>query len=192
MEYKLIRTCKACKHVDSIELTKVEAAFELYKSNKVWGRPCFNCGSIHFESQGHHHPNLDKELLDIWGNDPELFLMEQDQELVLAEYNYFQILLEAIDESKYLKSKIDVLIEAICILLYDNTVSPEEYSEKENKARESIAEEVRPELIKRKNKIVDAGDAVMDYIKVVVYPQIGIEIKEPNKTSPQSSANAAP
>ena len=177
MEYKLIRTCKNCKHVDSIELTKVEAAFGLYDSYKIWRTPCSNCGSINCESLARHHTTLDRELLGMWGNDPELFLMEQDQELLLAEYDYLPMLLEAIDESKYLRSKIDVLIEAICILFYDNTVSPEEYSVIENKKRENIAVKVRPELIKRKDKILEAGDAVMDYIKEVVYPQIGLKIK---------------
>ncbi len=157
-------------------LTKIEAAFELYDSSKFWKTPCSNCNSINCESLGHSYPPLDKELLDIWGNDPELFLMEQDQELLLAEYDYFPMLLKAIDESKYLKSKINVLIEAVCILLYDNTIAPEEYSEKENRERESIAEKVRPELIKRKDKIIEAGDSVMKYIQKIVYPQIGVQI----------------
>lgn len=163
-------------HVDSIGLTKIEAAFGLYDSNKVWKTPCSNCGSINCESLGRRYPALDRELLDMWGNDLELFLTEQDQELLLAEYDYLPMLLDALDESKYLQSKLDVLVEAICILLYDNTVSPEEYSEKQNKERESIAVKVRPELIKRKDKILAAEDAVMDYIKEVVYPQIGLKI----------------
>ena len=174
MEYKLTRTCKDCKNVDSIVLTKIEAAFELYDSSKIWKTPCSNCGSIKCESLGHHNPTLDKELLDLWGNDPELFLMEQDQELLLAEFDYFPMLLKAIDESKYPKPKIDILIEAVCILLYDNTVSPEEYSETENRERQNIAQEVKPELIKRKDRIIEAGDSVMDYIKDLVYPQIEI------------------
>lgn len=182
MEYKLTRTCKDCKdckdckNVDSIVLTKIEAAFELYDSSKIWKTSCSNCGSSSCESLGHQHPTLDKELLDLWGNDPELFLMEQDQELLLAEYDYFPMILTAIDESKYPKPKIDVLIEAICVLLYDNTVAPEEYSEKENCERENIAEKVRSELIKRKNRIIEAGDSVMEYIQEIVYPQIGIQI----------------
>jgi len=174
VEYKLTRTCKDCKNVDSIVLTKIEAAFELYDSSKIWKTPCSNCGSIKCESLGHHNPTLDKELLDLWGNDPELFLMEQDQELLLAEFDYFPMLLKAIDESKYPKPKIDILIEAVCILLYDNTVSPEEYSETENRERQNIAQEVKPELIKRKDRIIEAGDSVMDYIKDLVYPQIEI------------------
>lgn len=177
MKYKLTRTCKDCKNVDSIELTKVESAFELYNSNTIWKSSCTNCGSTNCESLGHHHPTLDKELLDMWGNNPELFLMEQDQELLLAEYDYFTMLLEAIDESKYLDTKINVLIEAICVLLYDNTVSPDEYSQKENNEREIIANKVRPELIKRKDKILNAGDSVMEYIQEIVYPQIGIKSK---------------
>lgn len=177
MEYKLTRTCKDCKNIDSIKLTKIESAFELYDSSAIWKTPCSNCGSINCESLGHHHPKLDKELLDIWGNDSELFLMEQDQELLLAEYDYFPMLLNAIDESKYLDTKIDVLIEAICVLLYDNTVSPDEYSQKENNKREIIAKKVRPELTKRKDRILKAGDSVMEYIQEVVYPQIGIKSK---------------
>ena len=99
MKYKLTRTCKDCKHVDSIELTKVEAAFELYDSKKFWNTPCSNCGSKKCECLGHQHPKLDKELLDMWGNNPELFLMEQDQELLLAEYEYLPMLLNAIGET---------------------------------------------------------------------------------------------
>ncbi len=175
MEYKLTRTCKDCKNVDSFKLNKVESAFELYDSNAVWNTPCSNCSSLNCESLGHHHPTLDKELLDMWGNDPELFLMEQDQELLLAEYEYFSMLLEAIDESKYLDNKIDVLIEAVCVLLYDNTVSSDEYSDKENNERVIIAKKVRPELILRKERILKAGDSVMGYIQEVVYPQIGIK-----------------
>ena len=175
MEFKLTKTCKDCQTVDSIKLTKIEAAFELYDSDVIRKTPCSNCGSTNCESIRHHHPKLDKELLNIWGNNSELFLTNQDQELFLAEYDYFPMLLEAIDESKYLKTKIDVLIEAICVLLYDNTIATDEYSEKENKERESIAEKVRPELIKRKKRIIEAGDSVLEYIQEVVYPQIGIK-----------------
>jgi len=175
MGYKLTRTCRDCKHVDFMELTKVEAAFELYDSNKIWNTPCSHCGSMNCESLGHERPKLDRELLDLWGNDPGCFLMDQDEDLLLAEFEYFPMLIQAIDESKYLESKIKVLIEAVCVLLYDNTVSSEEFTDKENEERERIAAKVRPELIKRKSRIVDAGDVVMDYIKEVVYPQIGIE-----------------
>ncbi|MCR9174099.1 MAG: hypothetical protein NXI10_16480 [bacterium] len=174
MEYKLKRVCKDCKNVDSYDLSKLEAAFKLYDSSFYWNTECNVCGSPNCESLILNHPKLDKQLLDVWGNDPELFLMEQDEELFLAEDEYFDMLIEAIDNSEYPKEKLNVLIEAICVLLYDNTIAPHEYSKKENKDRKLIADKVRPELIKRKERIREAGDAVMDYIKVVVYPQIGL------------------
>lgn len=175
MNYHLQRTCAACKNVDLFPVSKMEAAFELYSSKGIWNTKCTKCNSLKCSSLQHAHPKLDQEILDIWGNDPKLFLMVQDEEIFLAEYDYFPMLLKAIDESTYLKSKIDVLVESICVLLYDYTVASEEYSEKENQERESIAKKIRPELIKRKNRIIDSGDIVREYIQKVVYPQIGIK-----------------
>ncbi|MBO9701372.1 MAG: hypothetical protein J7604_14275 [Sporocytophaga sp.] len=100
--------------------------------------------------------------------------MVQDEELLLAKLDYLPMTLKAIDEQKYPKHKIDILIESICVLLYDNTFQSEEYSNEENELRQRIAEEVRPELIKRKDKILEAELHIMDYIKNVVFPQIGI------------------
>ena len=177
MEYKLSRGCKECENVDLFGLTKIEAAFELYDSSQIWKTPCSKCGSVNCKFLGHDHPKLDQELLDIWGNSPELFLMSQDEELFLAEIDYLPMTLKAIDESKYLKRKIEVLVESVCVLLYDNSASPEEYTDNENKEREKAATLVRTELIKRKDKIIEAREAVMDYIKEIVFPQIGIEIK---------------
>ncbi|WP_211236727.1 hypothetical protein [Sporocytophaga myxococcoides] len=100
--------------------------------------------------------------------------MDQDEELFLAELDYFPMLLKAIDEQAYLKRKIDILIESICVLLYDNTFQSEEYTDEENEQRQRIAEEVRPELIKRKDKIIKAEGYIRDYVKEFVFPQIGI------------------
>jgi hypothetical protein len=73
-----------------------------------------------------------------------------------------------------LKSKIEILIESLCILLYDNIANSDEYSEVENKEREKNAKIIRPELIKLKNRIKNMEEYLMDYIKVVVFPQIEI------------------
>ena len=88
---------------------------------------------------------------------------------------YFPLLLKNIDEGKYLPYKINVLTEALCTLLYDHTIWSEEYSDKENQERDKIADIVRPELIKRKDRILKAGDSVMEYIRDEVYPQIGLK-----------------
>ncbi len=52
---------------------------------------------------------LDKQLLDIWGNNLQLTLMEQDEELLLAEVEYLPMILQAIDEKQYLPAKINTL-----------------------------------------------------------------------------------
>lgn len=173
-EYKIERICKDCKNIDSFPLTKLEAAFDLFDSLKIWNADCSKCGSNNCQSTTLHGPELDQELLDIWGNNMNLAFMNQDEELLLAELGYLPMLLRAIDEQAYLKHKIDILIESICILLFDNTFQPEEYTDEENERRQKIAKEVRPKLIKRKDKIIKAEEYIRDYVKEVVFPQIGI------------------
>ena len=67
-----------------------------------------------------------------------------------------------------------VLVTDSHILLYDNTASSNEYSEKENLIREENAKIIRPELIKLKDKVKESEKYIMEYIKEVVFPQIGI------------------
>jgi hypothetical protein len=177
-EYKLLRSCDDCGNKDEIKLTRLQAIFELYEFSVIWNTPCSKCKSINCNSITQNTIELDAEILDIWGENEELFLNPQDEEIILAELKYLPMLLEAIDEETYSTKKINVLIEAICILLYDNTVSPEEYSEQENIQRDIIANQVRPELIKRINKIEKAGSSVMEYVQQEIYPQIGIKLKK--------------
>ena len=174
MDYKLSRACKDCKNIDFYEVTKEQAAFQLYDLKQIQDTECTICKSKSSELLGLPQVKLDIELLDKWGGDKNLCLMPQDEQLLLGNLDYFDMVLNAIDENKYLNSKIDILIEAICVLLYDNSANQEEYSEQENRERELIAQKVRPELFKRKERIIAAEDWVMDYIKKVVYPQIGI------------------
>ncbi|MGH2667192.1 hypothetical protein [Flavobacterium sp.] len=179
MEYKLKRKCADCGHVDFIFLTKIEAAFELYDTNEIWKSLCSKCHSEKCNSLIHAHPKLDEEILNIWGYDSNLFLMEQDEELFLAEIDYLDMILEKIDDASYLKAKIDILIEAVCILLYDNTFADDnydDYSDAENKQRKEIADFVRPQLYKRKEKIKKAENSIMEYIKAEVFPQVGLEL----------------
>ena len=117
---------------------------------------------------------IDKEILDIWGNDSELYLNPQDEEIILAEMHYFPMILNSINEGKYLKRKLEILLESICILLYDNTINSDEYSYEENAKRKKNAEIIRPELIKLKDKIKESEKHIMEYIKVIVFPQIGL------------------
>lgn len=175
MEYKLERQCKNCENFDVISLTKIEAAFDIYNLDNIWNQNCLKCNSKNCASITSGLKFIDQELLDIWGNDLKLFFMSQDEELILAEMQYFPMILKAIDDEKYLDRKIDILLESICILLYDNTASSEEYSKEENDIREKNKNIVLPELIKRKDKIYSASSLFFDYIKEETFPKIGLQ-----------------
>ena len=175
MKYQLIRTCKDCKNEDVFEFTKIQSAFELYDSNEICNKKCTKCSSTNCLFMQHPYVGLDKEILDVWGKNEKLYLNPQDEEIILAEMHYLPMILIAIGEGKYLKRKIEILLESICILLYDNTVTSNEFNEEEIQEREKNAKFIRPELIKLKGKILDSEKYIMEYVKIVVFPQIGIE-----------------
>jgi len=103
-----------------------------------------------------------------------LKISDQDEHLTLAEVDYLPMILDAIDHQQYQPAKIDTLLEAVCVLLYDHVVNPFEYSPEENLRRSQIADSVRPELQKRKDLIRKASLGMMDYLKEVVFPEIGL------------------
>jgi len=175
LKYQLIRTCKDCENEDAFEFTKIQSAFELYDSNEIWKKKCSKCNSQNCSSLHHPFVKLDKEILDIWGNDEKLFLNPQDEEIILDKKQNLKTILNSLNEEKDLKRKIGILLESLCILLYDNSVISDEYSEEENQEREKNAKKVRPELIKMRDKIIELQEHIMEYIKVVVFPQIGIK-----------------
>lgn len=177
MKYYFEAICDNCSNKVKYPLLKLEAAFQSRIDEKLSNYRCSNCGFTRYRYCKIITPSLDREILDVWASDPTqtLFFMEQDEELLLADEKYFYLILDVIDHSRYPKEKIDILIESICILLYDNTVSSNDFSEEENQKRKIIADSIRPELTKRKERILQAGDAVMEYIQEIVYPQIGIQ-----------------
>jgi len=182
MDYILTRVCKDCQNTDYFSLTKTEAVFKLYDWASFFNSPCTNCGSTTCQSLSSPFVTIDKEILDTWGNNSELRFLDQDEELILAEFKYLPMLLNAIDDSSYMGAKINILIEAICILLYNYTSGSDEYSELENVERERIARQIRQELIQRRQIIIESQAYISDYVKEVVYPQIGIEVNGQSPT----------
>lgn len=187
MKYYITRTCKDCKNKDLFEFTKIEATFRLYDSNKIWNFTCTKCHSTKCSSVSYSPPKIDKELLDIWGANPNYYFMEQDEDIILADIDYLNLFLDAIDNNSYPKEKIDILIAACCILLYDNTWdlkdfaqenTPIEDLEDKNKDAQKRADKVRKELLKRKDKVKAAKNSIMDYIKKVVFPQIRLNLEK--------------
>ncbi len=188
MEYKQTRRCGSCEFQVVRKLTKREAAFvELRNQQELWDMPCPECGSKKCESVTQSLPVLDQELFDEWGISQNLSFCEQDEEIVLAEPIYLQLILDGIDSSTYLNRKKHILIEALCVLLYDALFEDERvysydaetedeyYSDEENIERQKIAETVKTELLKRKDMLTHPDQWIESYVKEVVFPYIGLK-----------------
>jgi hypothetical protein len=161
-------TCETCKASQDLQLVKRDAAFWLLPHiDKTEGK-CIQCNGTNFSSSL-QMPKLDSELILEWASHKELYLLDQDEELILAEMEYVPTMLKILDEQLGLPSKRDVIIDALCVIVYDNLHS-------ENEARERLAAIVVAELIKRKHMVIASRDAIMDYIKEVVFPRLEIPI----------------
>ena len=168
MKYEYRRACK-CGNVDLIEVTRKEAAFGL-KEKEIWNTKCSKCGNTEFASISHPQPDFDKELLLEWGNNPEYFFMEQDEDLLLADEKNIDLILDVLDNHKILEQKRYVLIEALCVIIYDNSVADVKNTD--------LIDRVASELRRRKKDVLNAQDGIMDYIKTIAFPIIGVEMKK--------------
>ncbi|MES2765802.1 MAG: hypothetical protein V4642_08040 [Bacteroidota bacterium] len=165
--YKIERTCSNCGHKQQIEVSKREAAFEIYDISKLLPPECIQCSGKSFITS-YQTPNLDKELLEEWAADLELSLMPQDEELLLAEGEYLEMILEVLDNPETLKQKQVVLMEALCVIIYDNSMA--DNPQKDSKLKKRVI----TELNKRKDKLLFCSDCINGYIKDIVFPQLDL------------------
>lgn len=165
--WKIERTCSNCGHKDELTVSKREAAFELVDINDVLGNFCKQCSSRSF-TVAYQKPDLDFELLKEWATNRELYLIEQDEELLLADERYLDIILQVLDTICVSDHKRNVMMEALCVIVYDNTV--DNNPQKDNKLKNRVIEE----LNKRQDQLKLADSWIMDYIKKVVYPRLDI------------------
>ncbi|WP_192821514.1 hypothetical protein [Rufibacter sp. LB8] len=163
-EYTIARICSN-GHTQRIAVSKREVAFELVDINEVLGPQCGICHSITF-STSHEIPEIDLELLQEWSTNLDLYFMPQDEELLLADEKYLDMILEMLDSVQLPDHKRNVLMDALCVIVYDNTIEGNDKKDDQLKSR------VISELVKRKEKLVLAEEWIMDYIKDVVYPQL--------------------
>ena len=175
MKYEYQRACK-CGNVDSYEVTRKEASFSL-KEREIGNNECSKCGSKDFASLSSPQPEFETDLLIEWGNNPDYFFMEQDEDLLLAEDKNIEMILDVLDNHQILSQKRNILIEALCVIIYDNSVSDENNSDLINR--------VAKELKKRETDVLNAQDWIMDYIKKVSFPIIGIEYLDEKINSPK-------
>lgn len=164
-KYRILRTCISCSNEQEVFVTKREAAFDLIDYRQVFGETCTKCPSTRF-AISHQTPDLDLELLLEWANDTNLFLIEQDEELLLADEKYLELILELLDKHLILEHKQHILMDALCILVYDITVDEEFHR------NDALKQRVIAEINQRKDKLHLADERIMPYIKKVVYPQL--------------------
>ena len=168
MKYTYIRTCE-CGNIREIKVSKKEAAFRL-KDREIFNLKCEKCGKIRLKLLSREHPDLDKELLLEWVAHEDYAFMSQDEELILADVDNIDLILDVLDNYKILSFKRNILIQALCVIIYDNSRSQTKNLE--------IVNRVATELYKRKQDVLAAQEGITDSIKAVVFPIIGIDKNE--------------
>lgn len=116
-------------------------------------------------------PEMNRELFELWILNPNLTILSQDEDLMLASGENLALLEEFLQRHDAAPGKRDTLLSAICVVLYDNTPDDDnpdgsfniDYADKAT------------EILKRNMQAFDEIDEIYisDYIKEVVYPLIG-------------------
>jgi hypothetical protein len=111
---------------------------------------------------------VDIDILKEWADHPELYLLDQDEDLILAEVRYVDMIVEVLDTVNTSDYKTNILMSALSVIVYENTID-----EHSNYAPDiKLKNKVIKELNKRFDKLQLANNWIMPYIKEVVYPQL--------------------
>ncbi len=171
MKYTINTICKNCKHESIFELSKTEAAFDLVE-NKLWNLPCEKCSSTEKSSLGTNKPTIDEELMEQWATQEELQFLDQDEDLYIAVVDNIDMIIHFLDAENTLPAKKIVLLDALCVLLYDNVKDMEELSKKEKQLRKDNLEIILPRIIERKELILQNKELIYTYVFEVVEPYL--------------------
>ena len=169
--YKVIKTCKKCGSKSETPLSKREAVFGMFDEVALLRVPCASCAGTSFTLSS--ESPRDKEILLEWATNPELYLIEQDEDLLLAHGPFVDIMLSIIDTIPITDGKRNTMLSALCVLVYD--ISKGGLAEQQEKLKRRIIRE----LNSRHTLLMQAGDQIMDYIKQVVYPQLEAGNEQP-------------
>ncbi len=162
--------CSKCGFKDYRNLNALDASFE---STREWSEPCIKCGSEVFSGSGSEIPPLTTESLTIWGNNEQIYFMDQDEDIIMADEINIELITIFIDNLNILESKRSVLLSALCVLLFDNLPDEEDSA---SDADHDLAVRVKNILLTRLNYFEELNTInIYDYIKEVVYPELGLE-----------------
>lgn len=170
MTYTHFRRCAECGYEEERQLSAREAAFI---ERRCWSSPCGQCGLFPYRSsqEGWNWPAPTEALLEEWIRNDDLRFEDQDEEICIGDAENLPLLERFLNHPDALPSKRQVLLEAICVVLYDHATS-----ESRSPADEGAISEAT-EILKRNIRLFDEhGEMICDYIKEVVYPRIGLPI----------------
>ena len=167
--YSQYKVCSSCSHEDNREIPAEIAAFEELRK---WVVACPKCGSLETTISGVTIPAPTREIMAVWASDNSLSFYEQDEDICLAEEDNIEIILEFLDSNTTLPTKKSILLATLCVLIHDNV--PED---DDSEVDIDIANRVTREL-KKRIKLFDEldTDLIMDYVKELAYPQIGVPL----------------
>jgi len=167
INYICRRECK-CGNVDVIKVDKISAAFEL-RDEEIWNLKCTKCDSKEIASIVNYQPKIDRELLTIWSENEEYRFCDQDEDITLAQYEEnIDLYLEFIDNEMVPEVNKKILIVVLCIMIYDR-------AGKNDSEENLIVKKIAKELKKRESRLINCKNWVMDYIKEISFPIIGIK-----------------
>lgn len=165
--YLYTRLCK-CGKTDFINVTKIEAAFNL-KHDEALNKKCASCDKNKLSSLALSQPDIDNELLTLWSKEPNYYFSSQDEDLVLAQFeDNIDLYLEFIDSEQTPIYKKAILTEALCVMIFDRIQL------KTTESQDPMFQKLISELKKRKEVISTMQYQLMDYIKTVVFPVLEI------------------
>lgn len=167
-DYQIERECTHCGFEAKALLTKREAAFRLFDTHELFGSACPRCGGKDFSGSA-SLPMLDKELISEWTQNENLNF-SQDEELILGNGEYFNLIIEALNNPQTLLHKKYVLLDALCIIVFDETVDRDDGWKPDINLKQLAIKELNA----RKDLLIQAGDWIMGYVQKVVYPQLDI------------------
>lgn len=156
--------CSNCGYKEQLAVSKREAAFGLVSNTYK----CRNCSSAFFLVE--REIPVDIDILKEWALHSELYLLDQDEDLILASKDYLDMILEILNIENISDYKRNILMSALCVIVYDNRteIDDTEKYKPDIKLRNKVIEE----LNKRFDKLKLADSWIMPYIKEVVYPQL--------------------
>ena len=116
-------------------------------------------------------PPLDRDALQAWATDADLTILQQDEDLMLADAETLPLLKEFIQGKDTLPAKRSVLLSALCILIYDNIPDEDDPSA----AKRELQEDATQFLVDNIQLFQTIDDGyIYHYVKLAVYPRIGL------------------